>query len=82
MSALLVSFSVSWYSGANVAQTSMPYADHALRYSQTRASWIAPQVLPPAPVSPQVRFEAWKSDRKNGTIMNRISGTNSRPPVR
>ena len=29
---------VSWYSGANVATTSIPYADQHMKYSQTRAS--------------------------------------------
>src|SRR3954453_17225235 len=75
-SAFGVSRSVSRNSGANVATTSMPYADQHMKYSQTSTS-ASP---PPEPID-QVMFELDQSPVRYGRNMSTNAGMHRRPPV-
>ena len=68
-SALAVSRSVSWNSGANVATTSMPYADQHMKYSHVSAS-ASP---PPAPIA-QVKFALFQSPVRYGKTISTKRG--------
>ena len=75
-SAFVVSRSVSWNSGANVATTSMPYADQHMKYSHVMTSGMPPL----APMS-QLRLEPWKSPVRYGMNISTAVGISSRAPV-
>src|SRR4051795_11040392 len=71
-----VSRSVSWNSGANVATTSMPYADQHMKNSQTRISARPP----PEPID-HVMFELDQSPVMYGRNISTNAGMHSRAPV-
>src|SRR3954469_11946502 len=75
-SAFGVSRSVSWNSGANVATTSIPYADQHMKYSHTSTS-ASP---PPEPID-HVMFELDQSPVRYGRNMSTNAGMHRRPPV-
>src|SRR3954451_12519940 len=75
-SALGVSRSVSRNSGANVATTSIPYADQHMMYSHTRTS-ASP---PPEPID-HVMFELDQSPVRYGRNMSTNAGMHRRPQV-
>src|SRR3954470_3559991 len=75
-SAFGVSRSVSWNSGANVATTSMPYADQHMKYSHTRTSGSRR----PDPIY-RVLFELSQSPVTYGRNMRTNGGRHSSPPV-
>src|SRR3954447_24684758 len=75
-SAFGVSRSVSWNSGANVATTSMPYADQHMKYSHTRTSARPP----PDPID-HVMFELDQSPVMYGRNMSTNAGMHSSAPV-
>src|SRR4029078_515842 len=95
-SALAVSLSVSWYSGANVAQHSIPYDDQHITYSHTITSlmplsavseWqLMPTVRPLSAVSAcqltfECRFDECQSPVMYGRNMITASGIKSSAPV-
>ena len=75
-SAFGVSFSVSWNSGANVATTSIPYADQHMKYSHVITSGSPP----PEPIS-HVMFELCQSPVTYGRNMRTNAGMHSSAPV-
>src|SRR3954452_6190213 len=75
-SALGVSRSVSWNSGAKVATTSIPYADQHMKYSHTRTS-ASP---PPEPID-HVMFELDQSPVMYGRNISTNAGMQSSAPV-
>ncbi len=82
LSALAVSRFVSWYSGAKLAQTSIPYADQHMMNSHISAT---ERSLKPRDGSPALwtysRFELDQSPVKYGITMKMNSGTISSAPV-
>ncbi len=74
--AFVVSLTESRYSGAKVAQTSMPKVVHAMMYSQTIAVW-----RPSMPSSFQVRSSGAQSALNSGNTMNTNSGMSRMPAV-
>ena len=66
----------SWYSGANVATTSIPYDDQHMKYSQTSASASPPL----APMS-KLMFELDHSPVMYGRNISTNAGMQSSPPV-
>ena len=66
MSASAVSRLVSWYSGAKVAQISVPYADQHMMNSHISATDVTP---PHGPVNEEWRFDACQSPVRYGMMM-------------
>ena len=81
-SAFAVSRFVSWYSGAKLAQTSIPYADQHMMNSHISA---IERSLKPSDASPALcdvlRFELDQSPVMYGITMKMNSGTISSAPV-
>src|SRR5215211_9204279 len=75
-SALGVSTLASWYSGANAATVSNPYADQPMKYSQVMASPRPPF----APIS-QVMLSPDQSPVMYGRNISVAAGRISSPPV-
>ena len=75
-SAFGVSRSVSWNSGANVATTSIPYADQHMKYSHVSTSGRPP----PVPMF-HCMFELCQSPVMYGRNMSTKTGMHSSPPV-
>ena len=76
-----MSFTVSLYSGANVAHVSTPPADQIMIQIQTSAICKPPQARP-ASFSLNVRLAESKSPFRNGRNMKTKSGIMSRMPAR
>src|SRR5215204_5739203 len=75
-SAMRVSRWVSWYSGANVATTSIPYDDQHMKYSQTSAS-----ARPPLAPMLKSMLDPDQSPVRYGRNMSTNAGMQSSPPV-
>src|SRR5829696_9763277 len=71
-SAMRVSRWVSWYSGAKVATTSIPYDDQHMKYSQTSAS-----ASPPLAPMLKLMFELDQSPVMYGKNISTNAGSSS-----
>src|SRR6185437_4028203 len=79
--ALPVSRAVSWYSGANVAQHSIPYDDQHITYSQTITSLMPLSAVSECQLTFECRFDECQSPVMYGRNMITASGIRRSAPV-
>ena len=76
-----MSRAVSWYSGANVAQHSMPYDDQHITYSHTMTSLMPLSAVSECQWTFECRFDECQSPVTYGRNMITASGIRSSAPV-